>query len=84
MPNHDNKRQISETFLLGSRARHCELVRKIMTNDIVWTLPGQSRISGETRGVEAVIQRSQIIVGYGLTFNLEHILEGQGGLALSL
>jgi ketosteroid isomerase-like protein len=84
MPNHDDKRQIAETFLLGLRTRDWELLRKIMTNDIVWTLPGHSRISGQARGIEAVIERAQIIVSYGLTFNLKHILEGQGGLALSL
>jgi hypothetical protein len=31
-----------------------------------------------------VIGRAQIIVSYGLTLTLKHILEGQGGLALSL
>jgi uncharacterized protein len=66
------------------RTREWALLRKIITQDIVWTLPGHSRISGEARGIEAVIERAQIIVSYGLTFNLKHILEGQGGLALSL
>ena len=84
MPNSDDKRHIAETFLLGLRTRDWALLRKIMTDDIVWTLPGYSRISGEVRGLEAVVERAQIIVGYGLTFNLKHILEGQGGLALSL
>jgi uncharacterized protein len=84
MPNHDDKQRIAETFLLGLRTRDWDLLRKIMTDDIVWTLPGHSRISGEARGLEAVIERAQIIVSYGLTFNLKHILEGQAGLALSL
>ncbi|MEI9976762.1 MAG: nuclear transport factor 2 family protein [Ignavibacteriota bacterium] len=55
-----------------------------MTDDIVWTLPGTSRISGEARGLDAVIQRTQTIVSYGLTFTLLHVLMGQYGLALSL
>ena len=84
MTNCVDKRQIAETFLLGLGTRDWGLLRKIMTDDIVWTLPGYSRISGEVRGLEAVVERAQIIVGYGLTFNLKHILEGQGGLALSL
>jgi len=84
MPNSDDKRHIAETFLLGLRTRDWALLRKIMTPDIVWTLPGHSRISGEARGIDAVIGRAQIIVSYGLTLTLKHILEGQGGLALSL
>ena len=84
MPNSDDKRQIAETFLLGLRTRDWALLRTIMTRDIVWALPGHSRISGEARGIDAVIERSQIIVSYGLNFELNHILEGQHGLALSL
>ena len=83
MPNQD-KRHIAETFLTALRTRDWDLMREIMTPDVVWTLPGHSRISGEARGIDAVIERSQIIVSYGLTFNLNHILEGQRGLALSL
>jgi ketosteroid isomerase-like protein len=84
MPERENKREIAEAFLLGLRTRDWDLLRKIMTFDIVWSLPGHSRISGEARGIDAVIERAQIIVSYGLTFHVKHILEGQGGLALSL
>jgi hypothetical protein len=84
MPNSDDKRQIAETFLLGLRTRDWPLLRTIMAQDIVWTLPGHSRISGEARDIDAVIDRSQIIVSYGLNFQLNHILEGRHGLALSL
>jgi uncharacterized protein len=84
MPDNHNKRQVAETFLLGLRTRDWDLLRKIITPDIVWTLPGCSRISGEARGIEAVIERSQIIVSYGLTFGLNHVLLGKHGVALSL
>ena len=47
-----------------------------MALDIVWTLPGHSRTSGEARDIEAVIERAQIIVSYGLTFGLKHVLLG--------
>jgi hypothetical protein len=39
---------------------------------------------GEARGVDAVIERAQRIVSYGLTFTLKRVLIGQHGLALSL
>ncbi len=71
-------------FLNALRSRNWELMRTIMAPDIVWSLPGSSRISGEAHGVDAVIARCQIITNYGLNFALKHVLYGQFGFALSL
>jgi uncharacterized protein len=79
-----DKKAIAQQFLAGLRSRDWSLLRSIMTEDIVWSLPGTSLISGEASGVDAVIARAQRIVSYGLTFTLEHILIGQQGIALSL
>ena len=78
------KKLIAQQFLEALRSRDWSLLRSIMTENIVWTLPGTSLISGEASGVDAVIARAQRIVSYGLTFNLNHTLIGQSGLALSL
>ena len=80
----EHKKTIARQFLEALRSRDWSLLRSIMTDDIVWTLPGTSLISGEAIGLDAVIGRAQRIVSYGLTFNLNHILIGQSGLALSL
>jgi ketosteroid isomerase-like protein len=79
-----DKKGIAQQFLAGLRSRDWSLLRSIMTEDIVWSLPGTSLISGEASGVDAVIDRAQRIVSYGLTFTLKHILIGQHDLALSL
>jgi hypothetical protein len=84
MVTDEHKKTIARQFLEALRSRDWSLLRSIMTDDIVWTLPGTSLISGEASGVDAVIGRAQRIVSYGLTFNLNHILIGQAGLALSL
>jgi len=84
MANEQEKQYLAETFLTGLRSRDWDLMRSIMTDDIVCTLPGNSRISGAAQGKEAVIERARIIVSYGLTFTLKHILIGQYGLTLSL
>jgi len=80
----EHKKTIARQFLEALRSRDWGLLRSLITDDIVWTLPGTSLISGEASGVDAVIGRAQRIVSYGLTFNLNHILIGQSGLALSL
>ena len=84
MPAESIKQEIAEKFLNALRSRNWELMRTIMAPDIVWSLPGSSRISGEAHGVDAVIARCQIITSYGLTFGLKHVLYGQFGFALSL
>ena len=76
--------EIANQFLTGLRTRDWELLKSIMTTDVVWNLPGSSVISGEAQGVDAVIQRAQLIVSYGLTFGIKHILIGRDGVALSL
>jgi ketosteroid isomerase-like protein len=78
------KKEIGEKFLIALRSRDWEMMRTIMAPDVVWSLPGSSRISGEARGVDAVIARCQLITGYGLNFGLKHVLYGQFGFALSL
>jgi uncharacterized protein len=84
MPAESIKQEIAEKFLNALRSRNWELMRTIMAPDIVWSLPGSSRISGEAHGVDAVIARCQIITSYGLNFGLKHVLYGQSGFALSL
>jgi hypothetical protein len=78
------KTELGEQFLIALRSHDWELMRTIMAPDVVWSLLGSSRISGEALGVDAVIARCQLITSYGLNFGLEHVLYGQFGLALSL
>jgi ketosteroid isomerase-like protein len=84
MPGTAEKSDVAHQFLTGLQKRDWDLLRSIMTEDIVWSLPGSSLISGEAHGLDAVIKRSQLIVSYGLTFTLKNILYGQYGVALSL
>ena len=78
------KNDVAQTFLTALRNRDWELMRSIMVNEIIWSLPGTSLISGEAYGIDAVIKRSQLIVSYNLTFGLKNVLFGQHGVALSL
>ncbi len=78
------KQEIGEAFLKALKGRDWELMRSLLTHDIIWSLPGASTISGQAVGVDAVVARSQRITGYGLDFKLNRILYGQFGFALSL
>jgi uncharacterized protein len=45
------KKEIGQKFISGLRTGDWELLRSLMTADIVWSLPGSSLISG-TANVE--------------------------------
>jgi hypothetical protein len=51
------KTELGEQFLVALRSHDWELMRTIMAPDVVWSLLGSSRISGEALGVDAVIAR---------------------------
>lgn len=80
----DAKMNLGQQFLLSLRTRDWTLMRTLITDDITWTMPGKGTISGTAVGAEAVIARCEQIVGYGLSFELLHLLVGQYGLTLSL
>lgn len=84
MTAESSKQTIAETFLTAFGTQNWALMRTLMTPEIVWSLPGSSRISGEAREVDAVIDRCQVITSHGLNFALKHTLYGQFGFALSL
>jgi ketosteroid isomerase-like protein len=84
MSDDSEKRATAEQFLAGLRDRDWDGLRAIMAEDVFWNLPGKGVISGKAQGVDEVIRRAQMIVRYGMTFTLTHILIGFEGAALSL
>ena len=78
-----NKR-IAEDFIRGLRTRDGKLLRSIMQEDVVWSLPGKSLMSGEAHGVDAILKRSEILGRYGVSIAVEHVLYGFKDVALSL
>jgi hypothetical protein len=78
-----NKR-IAEDFIRGLRTRDGELLRSIMKEHVVWSLPGKSLMSGEAHGVDAILKRSEILGRYGVSIAVEHVLYGFKDVALAL
>ena len=76
--------KIAKDFLCAFKAHDWEGIRSQLHADIKWTLPGNGMISGTAVGVDAVIERTKIIIEGGVQTKLHHILVGQNGLTLSL
>ena len=57
-------------------ARDIDLLKDIMTVDIVWSLPGKSLMSGEAHGVEAILKRAEIMHRHRVNVGIEHVVYG--------
>ncbi|MFG2266560.1 nuclear transport factor 2 family protein [Streptomyces sp. NPDC048720] len=80
----------SDQYDLGKRfhtalaAADGDALRALVHDDATGTLPGDNTISGTAQGGDAVIERARQIAGYGLNFELQHILVSRENMALSL
>ena len=77
------KKDIAENFIKAITNRDKALLTSIATEDIVWRIPGTSLvISGEARGVEAILKRSEILNRFGVSIKIEHVVYGQDDVGL--
>ncbi len=82
--DHNVKLYIARRFHAALVARDWSAIRALLTDDAQWTLPGDNTISGTASGADAVVDRARSIAGYGLNFELLHILVSRDNVALSL
>ena len=71
-------------FLMALKGRNWPLMRAALAPDVSWTLPGTGLLSGEAVGIDAVISRAMQLRNFGVAVELNHILAGCKGVALSL
>ncbi len=83
MNSEKQKQEIAQTFL-ASCATAIGSAEIRVERRCCLEPAGKSLISGEAIGADAVVERAKLIVSYGLTFTLKHILYGPHGVALSL
>jgi uncharacterized protein len=80
----EDRIQLATSFIVALRAGDVNGFRAIMTDDVVWTLPGTSLVSGIAKGVEGVLKRARTIVDYGANVEIQHVAVGYEGVALLL
>lgn len=78
------KEQLANKFLTGLKNRDWQLMRSALADDVTWTLPGTSLLSGPAIGADAVIKRAGQLRDFGVMVQLNHILYGLDSVALSL
>jgi ketosteroid isomerase-like protein len=81
----DNERkQVATAFIEALRAGDVDGFRRIMTDDVIWTLPGTSTVSGVAKGVDGIQRRARAIVEHGANVEIQHVVLGYEGVALLL
>lgn len=80
----DDMRTLANTFAQAIKTQDPELLGSIATDAIVWSLPGDNVISGNARGVDAILRRGRLLAAYGVNIELVHIVYGRSGFGLLL
>lgn len=68
--------ETAKAFVEATHSCDASLLSEILSEDAVWTIPGNSVVSGPARGRPQIAHRCQIIRDYGVTLNIERILHG--------
>jgi uncharacterized protein len=78
------KKELAEQFIAGLTGHDEKLLNTILTEDVVWTLPGKSPMSGEASGVAGILKRAETLRGSGVKIEIEHVVFGLQDVALHL
>jgi hypothetical protein len=78
------QRDVAESFVTAIRNGDKSLLASVATEDIVWTVPGTSLMSGQAFGVEGILARAEVIKRFGVKTKLEHIVYGYEDVAIRL
>jgi hypothetical protein len=80
----EEKLQLARKFLSVLSAPDEEVVKSVVVDDMLWTFPGSSIISGEARGVSGVMKRAKTIASYGVHVEFGRPVYGHSGVAVFL
>jgi uncharacterized protein len=78
------KKAIAQDFIRGLGDRDARLLRSMMTEDVIWSLPGESPMSGEAHGLDAILKRANTLHGFNVNIAVEHVVFGLYDVALHL
>jgi ketosteroid isomerase-like protein len=75
---------VGRQFLAALGGQDWEAMRKLVAPHATWSFPGEVRISGTARGIDAIVAKAVDITSSGVHIDVEHVLAGTTGAAVSL
>jgi ketosteroid isomerase-like protein len=61
-----------------------DVVKSVAVDDVVWSFPGTSPISGEARGIDGVMNRAKVISSFKVNVEVVRAVYGSEGVAIIL
>jgi ketosteroid isomerase-like protein len=75
---------IATGMLAASRRQDWDRVAEVLDPEVVWSMPGNSRISGLAVGPEAVVERAKVIDSAKLTVEPQHVQIGYQSVVVTI
>ncbi|MCX5122120.1 hypothetical protein OG992_33740 [Micromonospora sp. NBC_00362] len=77
---HEIAYQFEDSLKLGNR----DMLQAIVADDVIMTMPGNSRVSGEWRGIDGLTELMNLLRQSGMRAEIEAITYGLNSVALRL
>jgi ketosteroid isomerase-like protein len=82
--NDAQKKEVASTFIRALQQRDPILLKTVLADDAIWSLPGTSHVGGEAVGADAIVARGQFLGEHGVHFELLHVIYGYEGMGIML
>ena len=80
----EERKTLATSVIAAVRGGDAQAFHAIMTDDVVWSLPGSSAVSGLAQGVDGILKRAKSLREYKVTLEIQHVVLGYEGAALLL
>jgi uncharacterized protein len=80
----DEKKRQAQRFLSLLGNPNEDVLRSVAVEDVTWTFPGTSPISGEAHGIADVMERPTTIAAHGVCVEVIGAVHGLSGVAMIL
>jgi uncharacterized protein len=80
----DEKQLLARKFLSLLGKPDETLLKSVAVDDVIWTFPGSSAISGEMRGVDGIMKRAKAISEHEVKVEIVRAVYGYEGMAMIL
>ena len=80
----EQKKALAIDFATAVRTRDQEMLQSLVTDDVLWSLPGTSLMSGEVQGVDGILMRAEILAVFKVNVQVKHVVVGYKDVGLLL
>jgi ketosteroid isomerase-like protein len=82
--DNEQKQKLALKFLSILGRPDASVVADVAVQDVIWTFPGTSQISGEAHGVDAIMERANTITSYEVKVEIVRTVYGLNGISVIL